>query len=686
MPQIATEDVRPRLLGDALRRYWALMVVCAIGAAVAAGLFASTRSASYVASARVLLRPTIGNPLAPDNSSSGQQVTIAMQTEATLVDSDPVAALSNPKLVNKWTPGGVAVHASVPPNTQVLLITFKAKSARNAQAGAQSVADSYLAYRKAQSAATVKARSDVLAKQVAAATAKLAVAEKAQASTSSSVSVNATRQIQLLTGQLVSLQDALSQLQGTDTAPGSVLSPATLPGKASGIGPQIIVGVGGVLGLLAGLVFAIALTRSDKRVRRSAVMVEDVPVLSVLGARRRLLAGRSSDHPQRGLRSSYQRLRIGALAAVPPSSSIALSALAEHEDVGDVAAELGSSFTRAGYHVVVVLATAEATAMSVLDVSDEPGLSDVLAGAANAADVLLDRGGLQVLAPGRDIEEVQERLSGDRFKAVLRELADTCDYVLVVGPLATTPSGVAVGRASTAMLLVGRELRTTSIDVEDATDRAELVGAHVIGLVLRSRERRSLSLRRRPPAGPTGRPRRSSEPGVPEVVPSSPSGSGEPGPVYPVAPVGDVAEHEVVGAYAGPAGGAPEFHGGQATQVTQAQSAPARDVVAIAASVPTPLTADEVEQLAIADAKEREAEQAAPQAELDDELDEELDGQVDSQLHSRADDQLLFDDELAEDTELADLDEDAELEIDEDAVFVMGRGRSANPMQQQPGA
>jgi Mrp family chromosome partitioning ATPase len=659
------------------------MVVCAIGAAIAAGLFASTRSASYVASARVLLRPTIGNPLAPDNASSGQQVTIAMQTEATLVDSDPVAALSNPKLVNKWTPGGVAVHASVPPNTQVLLITFTAKSARNAQAGAQSVADSYLAYRKAQSAATVKARSDVLAKQVAAATAKLATAEKAQASTSSSVSVNATRQIQLLTGQLVSLQDALSQLQGTDTAPGSVLSPATLPGKASGIGPQIIVGVGGVLGLLAGLVFAIALTRSDKRVRRSAVMVEDVPVLSVLGARRRLLAGRSSDHPQRGLRSSYQRLRIGALAAVPPSSSIALSALAEHEEVGDVAAELGSSFTRAGYHVVVVLATAETTAMSVLDVADEPGLSDVLAGAANAADVLLDRGGLQVLAPGRDIEEVQERLSGDRFKAVLRELADTCDYVLVVGPLATTPSGVAVGRASTAMLLVGRELRTTSIDVEDATDRAELVGAHVIGLVLRSRERRSLSLRRRPATGPTGRPRRSGEPDVPEVVPSSPSGSsGEPGPVYPVAPVGDVAQHEVVGAYAGPAGGAPEFHGGQATQVAQAQSAPARDVVAIAASVPTPLTADEVEQLAIADAKEREAEQAEPQAELDDEFEDELDGQLDS----HTDDQLLFDDELAEDTELADLDEDAELEIDEDAVFVMGRGGSANPMHQQPGA
>ena len=231
MPQIATEDVRQRLLGDALRRYWALMLICAIGGALAAGLFASTKPASYVASARVLLRPTLGNPLAPDNASSGQQVTIAMQTEATLVDSDPVAALSNPKLTTKWTPGGGTVHASVPPNTQVLLITFKAKSAKLAQAGAQSVADGYLQYRKAQSAATVKAQTDVLTKQVAAATTKLTAAEKAQTSTSTSTASNATRQIQLLTGQLVSLQDTLSQLQGTDTAPGSVLSPATLPGK-----------------------------------------------------------------------------------------------------------------------------------------------------------------------------------------------------------------------------------------------------------------------------------------------------------------------------------------------------------------------------------------------------------------------------------------------------------------------
>jgi polysaccharide biosynthesis transport protein len=653
VPQIATEDVRPRLLGDALRRYWALLLICAVGLGIAASLFAGTRPTTYVASARVLLRPTIGNPLGPDNASSGQQVTIAMQTEATLVDSDAVAALSNAKLSQHWTPGGSTVNASVPANTQVLLITFSAKSAREAQLGAQSVADAYLAYRKAESAATVKARSDILTKQIAAVTAKLTTAEKAQASTSATTATNATRQVQLLTSQLVSLQDTLSQLQGTDTAPGAVLSPATLPGKASGLGPQIIIGVGAILGLLAGLVLAIALTRSDKRVRRSAVMVEDVPVLSVLGARRRMWARRSADHPQRGLRSAYQRLRIGALAAVPPASSIALSSLGEQDDVGDVAAELGSSFTRAGYHVIVVLATSEPTAMAVLDIADEPGLSDVLAGAARASDVLLERGGLQVLAPGRDIEDVQERLSGDRFKAALRELAETCDYVLVVGPVATTPSGVAVGRASTAMLLVGRELRTTSIDVEDATDRAELVGAHVIGLVLRGHERRSFSTRRR--AGAASAPRGAARGAENAARPNEPA--------RPTSPLP-------------PAASPPAYVPGPdqmslPTQGTPTGSAaghrPAREAGARVSGLPSALGHD----------------QAVLQLDTHDEVPAEpLD--EDAELTPVDHDVELAD--LDEDAELADLDEDAELaDLDEDVVVIAATGAPGSPPSSTPG-
>jgi Mrp family chromosome partitioning ATPase len=408
-----------------------------------------------------------------------------------------------------------------------------------------------------------------------------------------------------------------------------VLSPATLPGKASGIGTQIIVGVGALLGLLAGLVLAVALTRSDKRVRRSAVMVEDVPVLSVLGARRRLFRARSSEQPQRGLRSSYQRLRIGALAAVPPSSSIALSALAEHDEVGDIAAELGSSFTRAGYRVMVVVATAERTATAALDVSDEPGLSDVLAGAADAHEVLLDRAGVQVMAPGRDIEEVQERLSGDRFKSVLHDLAETCDYVLVIGPHATTPSGVAVGRASTAMLLVGRELRTTSIDVEDATDRAELVGAHVIGLVLRSRERRSFSVRRRSgsPAGPAG-------PAGPAVSSTS-SGTA-------TQPAGQLVD-ELLPPH------------GDMGQPTPAQ----RDAVAIAASVAARMRSEATDSRAA-----------------------EMDGA--RQLEFLPEDEDFAD--LDEDTELADLDEDVELaDLDEDAiVWTTSPGTSGASEQASP--
>ncbi len=485
-----------------MRRYWVLILLCAAGAGFAGSLAAKTQPVTYTASAKVLLRPTLGNPLGPDTDSSGQQVTIAMETEATLVDSNSVATTSNKDLTAKWTAGSGQVKATVPPNTQILLITFSAPRAKDAQAGAQAVAKGYLTYRQGQSVTTEKSRTSALGKQKSLVSAKLAQAAEDQDSEDSTTAANAQRQVQLLTDQLVSLEDTLSTLQATDTAPGSVLSPAQLPGRAGGIDARIIIGAGAALGLGLGLVLAIARTRADKRLRRSALVVGDVPVLAVLGPRRRLLLrllpgplvrrlprrlGRPADGSGRGLRSSYQRLRTGVLAAASSSSTIAVSDIGQTGTVGDVVQELGASFVRAGYRVVVVIAGPDEVATQIFEVAGLVGLSDALPTADPVVPLLVERAGLRVLPPGADIDERQERLSGGRFVEILDELSAQADYVLVVAPLATSPSGVAVGRVTSGMLLVGRELRTTSTDVDDVVERAELVGAHVIGLALRAK-------------------------------------------------------------------------------------------------------------------------------------------------------------------------------------------------------
>ncbi len=484
MPKTATDDVRPRLLGHALRRYALLVIGCALLGALAGTMASKAQTITYTSSAKVLLRPTLGNPLGPDNNSSGQQVTIAMQTEATLVDSDAVADLSNKAIDPNWEAGSGTVTAVVPPNTQILEISFSAKTAKAAQSGAQAVAKAYLAYREDQTAGTQKSRSTALTEQISSLAKKLEVATENSQSLDTSDSANAGRQVQLLTDQLVSLQDALSQLKAIDTAPGSLVSPAQLPSRARGVDSAILTGAGAGLGLALGLVLAIALVRGDRRIRRTEVAVAGVPLLAVLGPRRRwpsrLLP---ATHP--AVRSAFQQLRTGILAALGGSGSVALCAVDGRDPVGDVAADLAASLTRAGYRVTVVIASVDALASTIFEVHGAPGLSDVLTGQRGPTGYLLPRNGVRVLPPGEDIDELTERLSGDRFIKVIRELANDTDYLLVVAPAADAASGVAVGRVTSGVLLVGRELRTTSTDIDDVVQRAELVNARIFGLALR---------------------------------------------------------------------------------------------------------------------------------------------------------------------------------------------------------
>ncbi|MGL5858106.1 MAG: hypothetical protein ACRC35_06820 [Angustibacter sp.] len=490
---------------QALQRYWALILVCVVGLSAAAWVAAKAQPESYRGSAKILLLPTLGNPLGLETGDSGQQVTIAMETEATLVDSAAVAAISNAKLTPDWQAGTGVVKAAVPPNTQIVEISFTASTAIAAQAGAQSVATSYLTYRQQRSDATEESRSKELRAQFASVSKRLeeVTAEvdqeraAAEASGVPPTSSRASRQQQLLTDQYSSLSEQLSQLRAGDNNPGSVLSPAQLPRQAEGLDWRLVTGVGGLLGLALGLVLAITLTRADKRVRRSDVVAGDVPVLAVLGGGRRWWQ-RSVDPTGRLLRAAHQRLRTGILAAVPPSSTVAVTLAEGRGAVGDVVQELAGSFRRAGYRVVVVIADAEGDAAGLFTVEAGAGLSDVLTSQQPAQPLLVDRDGVWVLPPGADLEDRHELLSGDRFATMLRELASACDYVLVVAPVATSPAGMAVARLATGTVLVGQEMSTTSVDVEDVLDRAELVGARIIGLALRPRGH-SQATRPRPP-------------------------------------------------------------------------------------------------------------------------------------------------------------------------------------------
>ncbi|MGL4173917.1 MAG: hypothetical protein ACRCTR_07585 [Actinomycetota bacterium] len=487
MSQPVTDTVQPRLIRHALERYGALIVACMIGLASAAWIAMQLRTDYYAASAKILLLPTLGNPLGPNAGSSGPQVTIAMETEATLVDSEAVAKISNASLDLGWEAGGGAVKANVPPSTQILKVTFTAPTPEQAQKGAQSVAESYLTYRKQRSDTTEKAREAKLKSQFDDVSKRLDAVTK-QLSDNQPGSAAASRQQQLLTDQYASLSDQLSQLSAGDNNPGLVLSPPQRPVKTQGISTRLVVLSGAFLGIAVGLVLAIGLMRTDTRLRHSTATVGDVRVLATFGADRRWWRS-TSEQPGHALRAAHQQLCTGIMAAVPSASTIAVTDVgAEPERVGDVVRELAESFHRSGYRVIVVIAEMDRYTAGLFGVSEEPGLSEVLISSRRAIPLLVERDGMSMLPPGENLLDHQELLSGDRFAAILNELSTKADYVLVAAPPATSPVGVAIARLTTATLFVGRELRTTTTDVNEALTRARSVGAKIIGIALRGRD------------------------------------------------------------------------------------------------------------------------------------------------------------------------------------------------------
>lgn len=502
MSKLSTDEVRPNVVGDALRRHVLLIVGCALVLGLLVAYAAQSRSESYTASAKVLIRPILGNPFSPDTGSSGQQVTIAMETESQVADSAPVAALANKKLATPWVPGTSVVSATVPPSTQVVKISYSAPTSEAAKAGADIVAKSYLDYRRDQTAATQKTRLEILTKQADAVRKSLASASKAAAA--ANAPAEASQQVQLFANQLVTIQNSISTLESTGADPGSVIAPAALPNGTGGVSP-LLLGIGGALvGLAGGVILAIWRERRDKRLRDTDTAVGQVQVLAHMastpstaqtfgGKMRGLLGGGAPATVADGSRALYQRVRTVVLANSPAPASITVSGVSSEAPASAVAINLARSLRRSGYRVVLVDADASSAMGAELAIGATAGLGDVLTTSDSPVDLLVEVDGVQVLPAGESLADHEALLFSERFGAVLRELQSIADYVVVTAPPAATPAGMGIGVTSDVALLVGMDGRTTAQEVEAIAARADQLRVRILGLVAMPRPRRGLA-------------------------------------------------------------------------------------------------------------------------------------------------------------------------------------------------
>jgi polysaccharide biosynthesis transport protein len=504
------DDVRLHVVTDALRRRVVLIlsVVVVLTAAVAALVL--SRATSYTSGAKVLVRPIAGNALSLDSARNAQQVTVAMETEAGLVNSPEVAALVTKALGSTVSAGSKAVSASVPPNTQIVQIEFTGTSPELARKGAQAYADSFLRFREALAKDTLGRQRDIIKKQEK--KVKDSFDKVAEDAAADSPAPDSAALVQLYSNRLASLQESIGTIEATDTNAGSIVTPANVPDASGGLSPVLLIGIGGFLSLAAAVALAVWRERSDDRVRAtSETAVAGVPVIANVPRPQAATPVVIAPDDER-LADSFRRARAAVLVRVPRPAVVAIAAidaLPPSLPIGAIAANLAMSLARAENRVCVVdAATDDCDLAALLGLPMGPGLAEELRGDGDEESVVepVAAYGLDVLGRGCSPQGIRELYASGHFSSCIDRLRQGHDYVVVAAPAAGTSIGGEVTLATDGVLLVVSDERTTHAAVAAAVERSTRLGVPVLGLLAVARSGRRLR-RRRPKAAPAGQVR-----------------------------------------------------------------------------------------------------------------------------------------------------------------------------------
>lgn len=483
----------PRV-GVSVRHHVPIIAASVILALNLAAFYVATLAPSYTSSAIVLLSPAPGNPLTAETaSSSGVQLTIAMETEEQLVSTAAVRSAVSESLGREIPAEGERLQVTVRPNTQMLEIAFTSDTPEKAMGGAEAFALGYLDYREDQAQSIQDDRVTALQNQMAEADASLrrAVEEAAQSDTSS----YASQEVQLYTSRLAQLTTALSTTQSVSTAPGSVLDPPQLPESANEVPPWLVFVAAAFGGLVLGVLLAMLREWRRGLVRGGEPADLGVPVFADVVAGK---AGKLAADEGGATHEAYRRLRAAVIANAPRPHVLAVSPIGDDDSL--VAADLAVVLAEAKLSVLLVGTDPEGRTARALGLAQRPGVAEVVGGDADAASLITRAHGVSVLTPGLASADVRDLAATPAFRHLIDQMRPRFDYVV----LESVPSaGDEILLVADSVLLVLTQDRTIRAQVTATLERFDQLGARALGAVRVRRAARSA-----PPAtvAPTAEP------------------------------------------------------------------------------------------------------------------------------------------------------------------------------------
>jgi capsular exopolysaccharide synthesis family protein len=245
-------------------------------------------------------------------------------------------------------------------------------------------------------------------------------------------------------------------------------------------------------GMLAAALLGAVRDARDSRLRDAYDMERRLGI-AVLGTvprlRRGAELGLTSGTMAARLADSFRAIRASLPARDEAGAKVVLvTGVAGREGASTLTACLGAACAWEGRRVLVIDANLRSPALhELLGVQPQPGLSEVLTAAAEAAHVTLDLQdpALALLAAGDDSAAAVDLLGSERFVAVLAEARRLYDTVLVdSAPSHEFPEAATLAPLCDAVVLVVRPGVSTREGVSRAVCHLAELGAKLMGAVI----------------------------------------------------------------------------------------------------------------------------------------------------------------------------------------------------------
>lgn len=254
--------------------------------------------------------------------------------------------------------------------------------------------------------------------------------------------------------------------------------------------PKVNYAVGGILGLLVGLLLALALDALDRSVKTPAHATESfrTPLLAVTPRSREVREKPVPDDALSPVSEAFRTLRTAVRFVNPddPLRTILVTSSVSGEGKTTTAINLAAALAQAGERVLLVDADLRRARLGeVLGLESGVGLTGVITRRVDLEDAIQNWSGLGVLTSGVLPPNPSEMLGSEAMASMIDRLRDLADVVVFdAPPVLPVTDSVVLSTQCDGVVLIGRYGQTQKAQAAEARRRLDAVGANVVGCVL----------------------------------------------------------------------------------------------------------------------------------------------------------------------------------------------------------